>query len=179
MDLFSTIKGFVPEDQQANIKAKVDGEVESLIKDKEMSVKKELSKKYGVNFFEQDVEKAYENDGFVKKSLFEEKENILKTLTEEKSNLEKQLGELKQQNQYGDISVKLLSQGFNPERLEAIKPLVAGDGEIDEKIEKIKTSLPELFLTNKKWVDPNSKDKTKTELTEAELYIQKQRERLK
>ena len=71
MDLFEIVSSFIPDEQKADIKAKIDGQVDLIVKNNEKVVKKDISKKYGVNFFEEDLEKAFSDSLFVKKEVVE------------------------------------------------------------------------------------------------------------
>ena len=56
MDLFEIVSSFIPDEQKADIKAKIDGELGNLTKSKETEVKKKhYLKKFGVNLFEEDL----------------------------------------------------------------------------------------------------------------------------
>jgi len=176
MDLFEIVSSFIPDEQKADIKAKIDGELGGLIKNKETEVRKTLSKKYGVNLFEDDTEKAFSESLFVKKEALE---TIRQENTATKTQLEtlnKELANYKEEKSFSELSIKLIKQGFNADRLEAVKPLLKDSKEnetADDKVKRIKSLVPELFLDPKiakqMYNDENDKDRTKTD---AEKYFE-------
>lgn len=176
MDLFEIVSSFIPDEQKADIKAKIDGELGGLIKNKETEVRKTLSKKYGVNLFEDDTEKAFSESLFVKKETLE---TIRQENTATKTQLEtlnKELTNYKEEKSFNELSIKLIKQGFNADRLEAVKPLLKDSKEsetADDKVKRIKSLVPELFLdpkiTKQMYNDENDKDRTKTD---AEKYFE-------
>lgn len=176
MDLFEIVSSFIPDEQKADIKAKIDGELGGLIKNKETEVRKTLSKKYGVNLFEDDTEKAFSESLFVKKEALE---TIRQENTATKTQLEtlnKELANYKEEKSFNELSIKLIKQGFNADRLEAVKPLLKDSKEnetADDKVKRIKSLVPELFLdpkiTKQMYNDENDKDRTKTD---AEKYFE-------
>jgi len=176
MDLFEIVSSFIPDEQKADIKAKIDGELGGLIKNKETEVRKTLSKKYGVNLFEDDTEKAFSESLFVKKEALE---TIRQENTATKTQLEtlnKELANYKEEKSFNELSIKLIKQGFNADRLEAVKPLLKDSKEnetADDKVKRIKSLVPELFLDPKiakqMYNDENDKDRTKTD---AEKYFE-------
>lgn len=176
MSLLEKLMPLIPEDKQPDIKALIDGEIEALAKETETNVRKEISKTYGINVFEKDVEKAFSNDRFVKKELVAEKEQTINTLNKQLQTVQSELGNYKTNAELTDVSIKLISKGFNAERLNAIKPLLKEhQGTIDEKVELVAKELPELFLGKKQvqTFNPNGKDDT---LTERERYLKKLKE---
>lgn len=176
MSLLEKLMPLIPEEKQPDIKALIDGEIEALAKETETNVRKEISKTYGINVFEKDVEKAFSNDRFVKKELVAEKEQTINTLNEQLQTVQSELGNYKTNAELTDVSIKLISKGFNAERLNAIKPLLKEhQGTIDEKVELVAKELPELFLgkTQVQTFNPNGKDDT---LTERERYLKKLKE---
>lgn len=176
MDLFEIVSSFIPDEQKADIKAKIDGELGGLIKNKETEVRKTLSKKYGVNLFEDDAEKAFSESLFVKKETLEtirQENTAIKTQLE---TLNKELTNYKEEKSFNELSIKLIKQGFNADRLEAVKPLLKDSKEnetADDKVKRIKSLVPELFLdpkiTKQMYNDENDKDRTKTD---AEKYFE-------
>lgn len=156
--LFEVVSSLIPDEQKEEIKAKLDNATQEVIKEREKEVKIELSKKFGVNFLEPDVNKAFNNERFVlREELKQKEESYLAQLNElkaEKESFEQQFNTIKEDAEkyqkekvYNEVSVKLLTEGFNPQRLEVVKPFVSGEN-TDEIVEKIKTSLPELFISN-------------------------------
>ena len=176
MSLLEKLMPLIPEEKQPDIKALIDGEIEALAKETETNVRKEISKTYGINVFEKDVEKAFSNDRFVKKELVAEKEQTINTLNEQLQTVQSELGNYKTNAELTDVSIKLISKGFNAERLNAIKPLLKEhQGTIDEKVELVAKELPELFLgkTQVQTFNPNGTNET---LTERERYLKKLKE---
>lgn len=158
--LFEIISSLIPDEQKADIKAKIDGVVQETLKEHDTEVKRELSKKFGVNLFENDIEKAFTNDKYIPKEVLKTKEeefvSKLKEVETERDSFKTKVDELnnmteqyKTEKVYNEVSIKLLQEGFNPQRLEVVKPFVSGEN-TDEIVGKIKTSLPELFITNHK-----------------------------
>ena len=176
MSLLEKLMPLIPEDKQPDIKALIDGEIEALAKETETNVRKEISKTYGINVFEKDVDKAFSNDRFVKKEVVAEKEQTINTLNEQLQTVQSELGNYKTNAELTDVSIKLISKGFNAERLNAIKPLLKEhQGTIDEKVELVAKELPELFLGKKQvqTFNPNGESET---LTERERYLKKLKE---
>lgn len=167
MDLFEIVSSFIPDEQKADIKAKIDGEIESIAKSNETKLKKELSKKYGVNLFEEDVEKAFSETQFVKKDKVENIAKELETFKTQIEEKEKTLKSLQEEVLIKDITVKLVKEGFKEERIELIKPiLLKGDEneKIEDKVKRVKQEVPELFnqsalkkTYNEDYVDPTDK----------------------
>jgi iron-sulfur cluster repair protein YtfE (RIC family) len=176
MSLLEKLMPLIPEDKQPDIKALIDGELQAVAKETETTVRKEISKTYGINVFEKDVDKAFSNDRFVKKEVVAEKEQTINTLNEQLQTLQSELENYKTNAELTDVSIKLISKGFNAERLNAIKPLLKEHkGTIDEKVELVEKELPELFLGKKQvqTFNPNGRDDT---LTEREKYLKKLKE---
>jgi len=143
--LFEVISSFIPDEQKDDIKSKIDGEVSAIIKDNSKVLKRELSSKYGVNLFEEDVTKAYTNDKFVAKDLLLEKDNELKTIREQFEQTSKEVETLRQDKERTEITYELLSNGLNKDRLDIVLPMLDGEGTLEEKITKVKTRVPEFF----------------------------------
>lgn len=176
MDLFEIVSSFIPDEQKADIKAKIDGELGNLTKSKETEIRKTLSKKYGVNLFEEDTEKAFSESLFVKKEVLETTRNEMETAKSQLETLTKQLEQYKEEKSFSDLSVKLIKNGFNADRLEAVKPLLKESKENetdDEKVNRIKTQVPELFVDPKVIKNAYGKDDGDGDdgLTEAEKYF--------
>lgn len=178
--LYEVIGSFIPEEQKADVEPKINSELEKIVKEGIDKEKRSLSESYGIDFFETNVEKAtaFRNELETKnKELLErnkELENSFKTFEEEKNNLLRD-------NQYNRASLGLLKEGFNPNRLEAVKPLLEGDGEIDEKVANIKNNFPELFLKGETFpsrTKPKEEEEKKT-LTGVEQYIQQRKKQRK
>lgn len=176
MSLLEKLMPLIPEDKQPDIKALIDGELQAVAKETETTVRKEISKTYGINVFEKDVDKAFNNDRFVKKEVVAEKEQTINTLNEQLQTIQSELDNYKTNAELTDVSIKLISKGFNAERLNAIKPLLKEhQGSIDEKVELVAKELPELFLGKKKIQTYNSNGEDDT-LTERERYLKKLKE---
>jgi flagellar biosynthesis/type III secretory pathway protein FliH len=183
MSLLEKLMPLIPEDKQPDIKALIDGELQAVAKETETAVKKNISEVYGINLFEKDIHKAFNNGTFVKKEAYAEKEQEvnalnerLSQLTNEYENAQKELENYKTNAELTDVSIKLISKGFNAERLNAIKPLLKEhQGSIDEKVELVAKELPELFLGKKQvqTFNPNGESET---LTERERYLKKLKE---
>lgn len=176
MSLLEKLMPLIPEEKQPDIKALIDGELQALAKETETNVRKEISKTYGINVFEKDVDKAFSNDRFVKKEVVAEKEQTINTLNEQLQTVQSELVNYKTNAELTDVSIKLISKGFNAERLNAIKPLLKEhQGTIDEKVELVAKELPELFLGKKQIQTYNSNGEDDT-LTERERYLKKLKE---
>lgn len=176
MSLLEKLMPLIPEDKQPDIKALIDGEIQALAKETETNVRKEISKTYGINVFEKDVDKAFSNDRFVKKEVVAEKEQTINTLNEQLQTVQSELDNYKTNAELTDVSIKLISKGFNAERLNAIKPLLKEhQGSIDEKVELVAKELPELFL-GKKQIQTFNPDEEGETLTERERYLKKLKE---
>lgn len=176
MSLLEKLMPLIPEDKQPDIKALIDGELQAVAKETETTVRKEISKTYGINVFEKDVDKAFSNDRFVKKEVVAEKEQTINTLNEQLQTVQSELDNYKTNAELTDVSIKLISKGFNAERLNVIKPLLKEhQGSIDEKVELVAKELPELFL-GKKQIQTFNPDGEGETLTERERYLKKLKE---
>lgn len=159
MNIYDIIDGFIPQEQKDDVKSKIDGILEKEISKKELALKKDLSTKYGVDFFQEDVNKAFDNKTFVKKELFE------KTIQEKEQRVQ-ELESLTQQyskdKEFFEAGLILVQQGLKPEKIGAIKPLLQSEEPLEEKVNRIKTELPELF-GSAVVVEKNTQPKVKTE----------------
>lgn len=179
--LFDIVRSYIPEDQVTDIKSKFDGELKRVSGKTETNVRKELSEKYKVNFFEEDVTKAFSETNFVTKELYdgigtklaeetnklEELNKTVEALSTEKVNNEKN-------KSLYDSQINLVSNGLRVDRLELIKPHITGDVEAD--LTTIKEGYPELFLTKEqrqKHINPNNDEG----LSDFEKYIKKEQEK--
>ena len=140
--IFEIVSSLIPEEQKDDIKSKIDGAVKENI----TQVKKELSAKYDVDFFTEDIDKAYSNKHFVKKDLLDVELEKVKTfetqLAEALAFQETNKGLVEEQKLY-QSSLNLISQGFRVDRLDLIKPHITGDVELDATT--IKEKYPELY----------------------------------
>ena len=93
--LFEIVSSFIPDEQKDDIKSKIDGELSNLIKGRDVELKKEMSGKYGVDFFEEDVNKAFTNKTFVKKDIYEERQSRVLELETENNELKESQTSLK------------------------------------------------------------------------------------
>ncbi|MDY0141639.1 MAG: hypothetical protein RBR97_07090 [Bacteroidales bacterium] len=180
MNLFEIVGSYIPDEQKANIKAKIDGEIVNITKGNEAKLKKDLSEKYGVNLFEEDVEKAFSETAYIRKdnvkNLYTELETY-KTQLEEK---EKTLKTLTEESLINKVTIRLVKEGFKEERLNLVKPLLKDAKEnetIEEKVLRVKQEVPELFQGSK---DANlyhngGSDSKKTGMEE---YFEKRREEM-
>ncbi len=169
--IFENIKSYIPEDKQADVKAEVDGAVKELI----TQTKKDLSRRYGVNFFKDNVEEAFENENFVRSSIYEQVANEREELKKANEEYASKLSSIESEKEYYEIGIGLIKENFNVERLEAIKPLLVGEGSREEKVARIKNSLPELFLSEKSLSRTNPVEKEEKLLTDAEKYYAQRR----
>lgn len=182
--IYDIVSSFIPDEQKDDIKSKIDGAVDKALKDRDITLKRELSKTYGVNLFEEDVEKAFGNDKFIKKENYDQKmseyETQLTTLKTELDNAKQENTTFMGEKLYNETSVKLLTKGFKPDRLEGIKPLIDGSKNADENAESIKTIFPELFGDNKRITTTTpSNEPPEIPKTEAERYIQSQKDKIR
>jgi hypothetical protein len=144
------VSSLIPEEQQADIIAKIDGEVTRLVDKTTTDLKNELSSKYKVNLFEEDVEKAFTEKTFIPKSLVKEQmENLtianeeLEAIKIERDELKKSLEKNTNIENLFNSQINLVSNGLRPDRLELVKPHLKGDK--DEDLTFIKETYPELF----------------------------------
>lgn len=181
--IFDIVSSYIPEEQRADIKAKIDGTIGAVVKERDKIVKRELSEKYKVNFFEEDINKAFENDNFIPKTKLEEvlneKEQLAKSLEELntfKTEYEQLKGNYEKETKFFESSLKLVGVGFNPDRLHLVKNELAGDPEQDVK--NIKEKYPELFYTKKEAkLFPEGDEKTPK--TSGQAYLERaKKERL-
>lgn len=179
--IFEIVKSYIPEDKQADVKAKIGGKLEATLKEKEINVKRELSEKFKVDlFFEgENTEEAYKKSAFVKKELYDKvaKDHTealanLESLTKEKEELEKAKELFEAEKKIHTSSLGLVSVGFNPERLHLIKNELTGNAE--EDVKNIKDKYPEMFqvIAGK---SPHAKRDTEPKKTEAQLYIERRK----
>lgn len=181
--LFEIVGSFIPEEQKADIKALFDGEYNKGLVQHETQVKKDLSSKFKVNLFEEDITKAFSETNFVDKTRYTELETKLNEQAGTLESLQKDKDELNASNL--DLLAKeglfnsqlnLVSNGLRVDRLDLIKPHITGDVENDFK--NIKESYPELFhgKQQKKQLFPEGKNDS---LTDAQRYFKRQTEKIK
>lgn len=171
MNIYDIIEGFIPQEQKDDVKSKIDGILEKELSKKELALKKDLSTKYGVDFFQEDVNKAFDNKTFVKKELFEktvqEKEELLSQKEQRLQELEGLTQQYSKDKEFFEAGLILVQQGLKPEKIGAIKPLLQSEEPLEEKVNRIKTELPELFgsggTTQTVVVEKNTQPKVKTE----------------
>lgn len=179
-DLFEIVSSYIPEEQKDDIKSKIDGKIGEIVKERSTETKRELSKKLGINLFEEDVDKVFSESKFVKKDAYTQLEQTYKAKETELTELQSKVKTYEEETAFSKIGIKLIKEGFNPERLEIAKPLfkdIQGDTE-EEKIANFKTKLPEFFGKVKK--NPYEKDdEGKGGLTEAERYFEQIRQQNK
>ena len=180
MDLFEIVSSFIPDEQKADIKAKIDGQVDLIVKNNEKVVKKDISKKYGVNFFEEDLEKAFSDSLFVKKEVVENAIQENARIKQELDNIAKEVETYKEESLINKVTIQLVKEGFKEERINLVKPLLKDSKEnetIEEKVLRVKQEVPELFLGTKDKNTYNSGggDPKKTGMEE---YFEKRREEM-
>ena len=180
MDLFEIVSSFIPDEQKADIKAKIDGQVDLIVKNNEKVVKKDISKKYGVNFFEEDLEKAFSDSLFVKKEVVENAIQENARIKQELDDIAKEVETYKEESLINKVTIQLVKEGFKEERINLVKPLLKDSKEnetIEEKVLRVKQEVPELFLGTKDKNPYNSGggDPKKTGMEE---YFEKRREEM-
>lgn len=178
--LFEIVSSFIPDEQKDDIKSKIDGELSNLIKGRDVELKKEMSGKYGVDFFEEDVNKAFTNKTFVKKDIYEERQSRVLELETENNELKESQTSLKTNSLINETSIGLLANGFNPERIDSAKPLINTSESKEENVERIKLAFPELFKvqTVRKDMNPDKTQEGK-KTSEAERFFTQQKEKRK
>ena len=144
--VFEIVGSLIPDEQKDDIKSKIDGAVNELVKEREIELKKTLSRELGLNLFEKDVEKVFENKNFIRVEKHEELANKYQELETTLNEIKPQYEQLLKDKDYHEVSVKLISEGIKPERLESVKALIPQDGTVDERVAKLKETLPELFV---------------------------------
>lgn len=149
--IFEIVSSLIPDEQKDDIKSKIDGELKSVIATQDKQIKKELSSKYKINFFEEDITKAYNGDTFIQKSVYDELENEIKSLKEGATNFETEIKGYQDKVDKYEIDQKLynsqlnlISNGLRIDRLDLVRPHIKG--EVEEDLKLIKESYPELFL---------------------------------
>lgn len=184
MNIYDIIDGFIPQEQKDDVKSKIDGLLEKELSKKELAVKKDLSTKYGVDFFQEDVNKAFDNKTFIKRELFEqtvqEKEELINQKEQRLKELESLTQEYSKDKEFFEAGLILIQEGLKPEKVGTIKPLLQGEAPLEEKVNKIKTELPELFGSGTQpitVVERNTQPKVKPEnqLSGFENYINQQK----
>lgn len=177
--LFTIVESYIPEDKQADVKAKFGGKLEAAFADREKEIKRELSSKFKVDLFAEDIEKAYKNNAFIKKEDYdkvveENKKTLtdLEALNKTKAELEKEKETFEKERKLYNSSLNLVGAGFNPERLHLVEKELTGNAE--EDVEKIKGSYPELFVAVDK-KNPFRGNNEETKKTDAELYIERRK----
>lgn len=130
--------------------------------------------------FEKEVDKVFENKNFVRVEKHEELTNKYNELETTFNELETTLNEIKPQYEsllkekdYHEVSLKLISEGIKPERLESVKALIPQDGTVEERVVKLKETLPELFVPKVVGVRTTTRVDTPTVdfKTDAEAYF--------
>lgn len=180
MDLFEIVSSFIPDEQKADIKAKIDGQVDLIVKNNEKVVKKDISKKYGVNFFEEDLEKAFSDSLFVKKEVVENAIQENARITKELADKAKEVETYKEESLINKVTIQLVKEGFKEERINLVKPLLKDSKEnetIEEKVLRVKQEVPELFL-GKQEKNPYNKGDGDPKKTGMEEYFEKRREEM-
>lgn len=183
-NIFDIVSSLIPDEQKADIEAKLGGAVESIVKGKVTDVKKELSSKYKVNLFEEDLTKAYTNDNFVAKVQLDEINKNLYTANEELTKYKEQVDaltlkqeEFTKKDTISASSLHLVSNGFRPDRLHLINAELTGDNEKDLGVNKEK--YPEMFQESQGNKNPFGNGKNPKQKTEAELYFEEKRKLIK
>lgn len=180
--IFEIVKSYIPEDKQADVKAEIGGKLEATLANREKEIKRELSSKFKVDLFAEDIEKAYKNNAFIKKEdydkVVEENKKILtnlESLTKTKEELEKEKETFENERKTYDSSLNLVSAGFNPERLHLIKNELTGNAE--EDVKNIKDKYPEMFqvIAGK---NPYGKKDPEPKKNEAQLYIERRKKEI-
>lgn len=180
--IFEIVKSYIPEDKQADVKAEIGGKLEATLANREKEIKRELSSKFKVDLFAEDIEKAYKNNAFIKKEDYDKvvEENKkalanLESLTKEKEELEKAKESLEVEKSRYASSLGLVSAGFNPERLHLIKNELTGNAE--EDVKNIKDKYPEMFqvIAGK---NPYGKKDPEPKKNEAQLYIERRKKEI-
>ena len=148
-----TILGSLPDEQKQEVDRYIETSISQAVESKTKELKKELSTKYQINFFEEDLEKAYAGDKYIPKGVFEEKLNEFE----------------KEKNLY-NTQLKLISKGLRVDRLDLVKPHLTGD--VEKDWENISKNYPELLNQEikKKRLFPED-DEEPDNLTEFEKYI--------
>lgn len=180
MDLFEIVSSFIPDEQKADIKAKIDGQVDLIVKNNEKVVKKDISKKYGVNFFEEDLEKAFSDSLFVKKEVVENAIQENARIKQELADRAKEVETYKEESLINKVTIQLVKEGFKEERINLVKPLLKDSKEnetIEEKVLRVKQEVPELFLGTKDR-NPYNKGDSDPKKTGMEEYFEKRREEM-
>lgn len=182
--LLEIVGSLIPDDQKADIEAKLGGAVDSIVKGKVIDAKKELSTKYKVNLFEEDLTKAYTNDNFVAKTQIDEINKNYNTANEELTKYKEQVDvlTLKQEEfikkeTINASSLHLVSNGFRPDRLHLINKELTGESEVDLGV--IKEKYPEMFQGNEGHKTPFNDDKNTKKKTEAQLYFEERQKNIK
>lgn len=180
MDLFEIVSSFIPDEQKADIKAKIDGQVDLIVKNNEKVVKKDISKKYGVNFFEEDLEKAFSDSLFVKKEVVENAIQENARIKQELADRAKEVETYKEESLINKVTIQLVKEGFKEERLNLVKPLLKDSKEnetIEEKVLRVKQEVPELFQGTKDR-NPYNGGGGDPKKTGMEEYFEKRREEM-
>ena len=148
-----TILSSLPDEQKQEVDRYIETSISKAVESKTKELKKELSTKYQINFFEEDLEKAYAGDKYIPKGVFEEKLNEFE----------------KEKNLY-NTQLQLISKGLRVDRLDLVKPHLTGD--VEKDWENISTNYPELLKqeVEKAKIFPED-DKKPANLTEFEKYI--------
>ena len=119
--------------------------------------------------------KTYKNYNFIKKELFDEVSQKISSIEQEREQLNSELQKYKKENELTQVNLKLVTEGFDLQRLEVAKPFIEGEGTVEEKVERLKATLPELFrqnqLVEKKFVPEKEK---KVEKSAAASYFEEQ-----
>lgn len=173
--IYDLVSSLIPDEQKDDIKSQIDGLLEKEKSASNNKLKKELSTTYGVNFFEEDITKAYSESAYVKKDKFEELQTTLNAQTTELEGLRTKDFDYEQINKLNDTTLKLVGEGLRVDRIELVKPFITGS-EDDVKI--IKEKYPELFgIVEVKGAFGDGKKKQE-EQSEADLYFKNRAKQL-
>jgi predicted methyltransferase len=181
-DIFEIVSSYIPDEQKADVKAQIDGELANGKK----KILKEISSEYKIDFFQSDLGDQLAKKEFVDKGKLEEYKNKVKEyeemLTTTNQELEKfkidneDYTKLKSAQSLYDSQLELISNGLRVDRLELVKPHLSGDKELDLK--NVKEKYPELFKGGQREgrMFPTNDDEN---LTEAQKYFKMQAEKAK
>lgn len=182
--IFDIVGSLIPDEQKADIKSKIDGEITKVISDNENKLKRELSAKYKVDLFQDDINLAFNEKNFIPKDKVKElneklvnQEEQIKSFETTKQELETKLNGYETNHNKYESSLKLVSNGFNPERLHLINNELTGAA--DEDLKVIGEKYPEMFRKEIITKNPIPGKKEEKPKTEAELYIERRKKQFR
>lgn len=154
--------------EETTVEETTEIDVDALVKSERSKAKYEVLKELG-------IKNVKEGKELVAKGLqYETTSTTLNEIQVEYESMKVENEQFKADKLYNDTSIKLLASGFNPERLEGIKPLINSELDVEGNVESIRGTFPELFIDSKRVSTTTpSKATTQDTKTEAQKYFER------